>query len=167
MAGSGGKKRKGAIGGQHVVPPLPEGAIEESVLSDSMAVLERAVRASFAKSRDYYVNQLVQQIKERGLGTVPHSSTKDELKWIEIESLSKLRNLVGGRFQNIKAKWSNAGFPLKEHRGDKTDNFQVEKGGWIELSNWILSQGFEARLVDDPQRCLFEIRPVVGSAKDS
>ncbi len=41
--------------------------------------------------------------------------------WTRIESLSRLRAIVGGRFKNLKEKWVGAGFPLREHRGDRDE----------------------------------------------
>lgn len=81
-----------------------------------------------------------------------------ESTWIEIESLSRLRGIVGGRFQNLRDRWVGAGFPLREHRGDKESDFSLNEAGWIELSNWILKQGFESRLTPDKPGCLFELR---------
>lgn len=78
--------------------------------------------------------------------------------WIEIESLSRLRAVVGGRFQNLRDRWVGAGFPLREHRGDKDGEFSLNEAGWIELSNWVLKQGFESRLTPDKPGCLFELR---------
>ena len=78
--------------------------------------------------------------------------------WVEIESLSRLRSIVGGRFQNLRDRWVGAGFPLREHRGDKDGAFVLNEAGWIELSNWIAKQGFESRLTPDKSGCLFELR---------
>ena len=78
--------------------------------------------------------------------------------WIRIESLSKLRALVGGRFQNLKDRWVRAGFPLREHRGDRTGQKNIDYQGWIELSAWINKQGFELKLADEKEEWLFELR---------
>lgn len=96
--------------------------------------------------------------------------TRSELKeqevqgaaWQGVESLSRLRSIVGGRFQNIKKKWTDAGFPLREHRGDRWKDFSLNDEGWLELSNWILKQGFEARLTTDSEEYLFELRKIGG-----
>lgn len=84
----------------------------------------------------------------------PHS----DKEWIGIESLSRLRSIVGGRFQNLKQKWTEAGFPLREHRGDKAGEFEIDQRGWLELSAWILKQGYEARLNPSKAEYLFEVR---------
>ncbi len=78
--------------------------------------------------------------------------------WVRVESLSQLRTLVGGRFQNLKERWVNAGFPLREHRGDRTGQKQIENQGWIELVTWIHKQGFEVRLAEEQDAWLFELR---------
>jgi hypothetical protein len=81
-------------------------------------------------------------------------------EWQGVESLSRLRSLVGGRFQSIKKKWTDAGFPLRAHRGDRWKDFVLDEKGWVDLSNWILKQGFEARVTPESREFLFEIRPL-------
>lgn len=78
--------------------------------------------------------------------------------WVAIESLSQLRAQVGGRFQNIKQKWLAAGFPLREHRGDRTREANLEYDGWVELAAWIGKQGFEVRLATEGEDCLFYVK---------
>ena len=79
-------------------------------------------------------------------------------RWIQIESLSQLRAMVGGRFQKLKERWVGAGFPLREHRGDRAEKAQVDQGGWLELSLWISRQGYRTRLADSTEPWLFEIQ---------
>ena len=78
--------------------------------------------------------------------------------WTRIESLSRLRAIVGGRFKNLKEKWVGAGFPLREHRGDREERGTVNTEGWLELSSWISRQGYEVRLAGETDHWLFEIR---------
>jgi hypothetical protein len=78
--------------------------------------------------------------------------------WTRIESLSRLRAIVGGRFKNLKEKWVGAGFPLREHRGDREERGSVNTEGWLELSSWISRQGYEVRLAGEADPWLFEIR---------
>lgn len=80
--------------------------------------------------------------------------------WEEIDSLSKLRSLVGGRFQNLKDKWLAAGFPLKQDKSSKTGVYTLNEKGWIELSSWISNQGFEVRLNPEKKDSIFEIKHV-------
>ncbi len=82
--------------------------------------------------------------------------------WVKIESLSQLRALVGGRFQNLKDRWVGAGFPLREHRGDRSGKKNFDFEGWTELSTWIHKQGFEIRLAAEEEPWLFEIRKIEG-----
>lgn len=111
----------------------------------------------FAREHDLLVAEVTRRFRrsdsESGVASVPTQSV-----WIEIESLSRLRGIVGGRFQNLRDRWVGAGFPLREHRGDKDGEFTVNETGWIELSNWVLKQGFESRLTPEKPGCLFELR---------
>ena len=75
-----------------------------------------------------------------------------EAAWVHIESLSQLRAKVGGRFQNLKDKWVASGFPLREHRGDRSGQKVVDYDGWVALALWIQRQGFEVRLAADADR---------------
>lgn len=82
----------------------------------------------------------------------------EEQGWIKIESLSRLRAIVGGRFKNLKDKWVAAGFPLREHRGDRVERGVINSEGWLELASWIARQGCEVRLAGENDDWLFEIR---------
>ena len=86
--------------------------------------------------------------------------SEDELtgQWRQIESLSQLRALVGGRFRNLKERWVGAGLPLREHRGDRREKANVDSHGWLELASWISRQGYEVRLAGEEDGHLFEIR---------
>lgn len=83
----------------------------------------------------------------------------DSKEWTEISSLSALRGLVGGRFQQLKERWVAAGFPLREHRGDREQEVNFDEAGWIELSRWIGKQGFEVRRARSGEEYIFKIRP--------
>ncbi len=82
-------------------------------------------------------------------------------EWISISSLSQLRKATGGRFQNLKERWVKAGFPLRQHRGDKSESWTLSEEGWLALSLWINKQGFEARLSGCPKDVIFEIRKTI------
>lgn len=89
----------------------------------------------------------------------PERISADERAWTAIDSLSKLRAEVGGRFQNLRERWLQSGFPLREHRGDQPDRWKVDFDGWSELSSWIFKQGFESRLSDGEEGSpMFEVR---------
>jgi hypothetical protein len=82
--------------------------------------------------------------------------------WVRIESLSQLRAAVGGRFRNLKEKWTGAGLPLREHRGDRTGKANLSFDGWVELAAWITKQGYEVKLAGDDEPWLFEVRRITS-----
>lgn len=135
----------------------------DSVLTeDAYALIDICVARALADREAALLAGMVEKLSAAGIGVAaaPVLEGQNGKGWLAIESLSALRNLVGGRFHNLKERWVEAGFPLKEHRGDKTQKFEVNKQGWVELSNWIMKQGYEARLVLDREDCLFELRSV-------
>ncbi len=136
---------------------------QKAILDDLMQDCERALNRAFEIRQASFVKTIAERLQELQGANSPANSSSEfgkDSNWLAIESLSSLRHLVGGRFNNLKQKWVDAGFPLREHRGDKGKGFQVDQKGWIELSNWILKQGFEARLTPDKPECLFELRKV-------
>ena len=133
----------------------------DAILSqDCIAEIERCVTLALERHEESLLGGMVERLHNAGFGERPVAQTgmQGSSGWLPIESLSALRSLVGGRFHNLKERWIEAGFPLKEHRGDKPQKFEVNQQGWIELSNWILKQGFEARLALESGDCLFELR---------
>lgn len=124
--------------------------------------LKAIVQSSIERDRELLVHGVVSALrplilsKQSGGSDVGLKPPSEE--WIGIDSLSRLRAEVGGRFQNLKDRWIEAGFSLKEHRGDRSQKVEINKGGWLELSNWISGQGYEVRLVSDRVGTLFEIR---------
>jgi len=138
-------------------------ALQELLSESMLSSVEQALSQTLEERVDIYTHELLSQLEASGIGKVSgaaQTQNESDSKWIAIESLSSLRNLVGGRFHNLKEKWIEAGFPLREHRGDKAGEVEVKKQGWIELTNWILKQGYEARLAPDREDCLFELRPL-------
>ena len=118
------------------------------------------------REHDRWVAEVMRRLRSLGAGSGTTSVTAPLLpEWVEIESLSRLRSVVGGRFQNLRDRWVGAGFPLREHRGDKEAAFTLNEAGWIELSNWISKQGYESRLTPDKTGCLFELRPVAAAVE--
>lgn len=93
-------------------------------------------------------------------GTATQAVTDTSGVWQGIESLSKLRATVGGRFENLKKRWVDAGFPLREHRGDTQKACKIDQDGWEELSAWLLKSGFESRLTPQHAEHMFEVRLV-------
>jgi hypothetical protein len=147
-------------------PPVLAPAVVEDCVAASFERYLGLVDRVMIREHDRWVVEVTRRLHILGAGSgVAGMPTVVTAEWIEIESLSRLRSAVGGRFQNLRDRWVGAGFPLREHRGDKEASFTLNEAGWIELSNWISKQGFEARLTPDKVGCLFELRPV-GAAGD-
>lgn len=125
-------------------------------MSDVQCQVQKAI---LVDRRRVIVHALARTIYEQLALRLPaHRSETDEaVGWIRIESLSQLRTIVGGRFQNLKSRWVAAGFPLRAHRGDRTEEACIDEAAWVELQAWLGSQGFEARLVAEESSC-FELR---------
>lgn len=79
-------------------------------------------------------------------------------EWHEIDSLTKLRGVVGGRLENLRARWTASGFPLKAHRGDTDLRYDLAPAGWSDLSNWLEKQGFEAVLAPAGSKHFFKTK---------
>ncbi|MCB0319827.1 MAG: hypothetical protein KDD60_02810, partial [Bdellovibrionales bacterium] len=116
-------------------------------------IIESEFVAVLEQNREFLVQMLVAK-----MGGVKVSDDPLELGnplgveaegWMTIASLSQLRKEVGGRFQNLRERWLNAGFPLKAHRGDPSERYELDKAGWLEMSSWLVKQGFECRLLED------------------
>ncbi len=138
--------------------------LSEILLEDTIRSMESCLRQAFKQRRDVFLSEILKRLRQSGVGGgAPGRATEVEGGWVDVESLSKLRNLVGGRFENIKKKWVGAGFPLREHRGDKSGGFELSQSGWVELSNWMSKHGFEARLCPDKPECVFQIRQLGNS----
>jgi hypothetical protein len=102
--------------------------------------------------------RVLEQVDQAELQT--NSPEMGDEVWIRIESLSQLRSIVGGRFQKLKERWLAAGFPLREHRGDRAGKAAVDHEGWVELTVWVSRQGYRARLAGEDEPWLFEIASV-------
>lgn len=127
----------------------------KTIFSAQADLVERITRQALSERRELFVHEIARRIGSMAAQQLVDSSSEG---WQPVESLSRLRSIVGGRFENLKARWLGAGFPLKEHRADTPAQVTVIENGWIELSNWILIQGFEAKLASDRNDCLFLIR---------
>lgn len=130
------------------------------LLGDEVAdTMCESLKAAFQRWHEFLVQKLEAGIiANLAAAASGQAADSQESEWIGVESLSRLRGLVGGRFQSIKRKWTEAGFPLRAHRGDRWKDFKVNDKGWVDLSNWILKQGFEARLAPESAEYIFEIR---------
>lgn len=129
---------------------------------DRFDYIESMIQQSFSGgARNALRRQILSLLLQKGgipTGGEPEAETV--ASWIVIDSLSRLRSEVGGRFDNIKRKWLGAGFPLREHRGDRDKEYEVDEEGWERMVHWLLKHNFEARLTPDVPDCFFEIRAV-------
>ena len=134
---------------------------ENSPTRISKEELRTLLRESIASRRQAIVYTLA-RIAFDALQSGELSIASSEQDWIPIGSLSQLRSLVGGRFQNLKERWIAAGFPLRSHRGDRAADAEIDSEGWNELAAWIFSQGYDARLAADgvEDKALFFVKKV-------
>ncbi len=124
------------------------------------------VREALEARRHVVVFELARMLRERmdeHSLLAKNGAERGSPDWIHVESLSRLRQLVGGRFQNLKDRWVQAGFPLREHRGDRSGKPTLDPDGWMELVSWIGKNGYEARLAAEGVDWLFEIRELPRS----
>lgn len=133
---------------------------EYSVLALLRSEVTQSLKRVFSERRDYWVHSIMKELEENLDYAQPGSASEVEEEWQPVESLSRLRALVGGRFQNLKARWLDAGFPLREHRGDKDDEYQLDEAGWLALTRWVAKQGYEARLAPEKEGVVFELRKI-------
>lgn len=131
-----------------------EGLVDEQTREWVLSV----VREATAREETAITAMLVQKLRDIARPVVEEGPAASSAEWIGIESLSRLRSVVGGRFQNIKKKWVDAGFPLREHRGDRWKDFEINHDAWLELAAWIAKQGFEARLTPDSEEFIFQLK---------
>ena len=134
------------------------GEFEHILLEDTIRRCASALEAALAERRDYLVQGIFSRIAAALRSKSGSVGTGAGKEWVEIESLSSLRALVGGRFASLKKKWVDAGFPLRQHRGDKAHDYKIREEGWIELAAWIAKQGFEAKLATPEEDCPIKIR---------
>lgn len=128
----------------------------ENLVEHCLGTFESALRRVFRDRREFFVHEIAEYLQQTGLN--PGGAAPPGEQWLQVESLSRLRSVVGGRFQNLRERWVAAGLPLREHRGDKSTGYTIDEKGWIELTNWILKQGYEARLAAADSDYLFELR---------
>lgn len=134
---------------------LPQSATESTI-----AFFEECLVTMLEERQGFFVSAIRERLKsEPSPQTVRAEPEVGAIvDWLVIDSLSKLRAVVGGRFKNIKEKWIAAGFPLRDSKGSDIKEHKVDQAGWIELSAWISNQGFESRLTPDNSNCLFMVR---------
>jgi len=135
---------------------------DHGLVEPARSFFEELVKSVFRDKRELFVHSVMDKLSRDLLSktALTMTSTGPEDDWIEIESLSRLRSIVGGRFKNLKDKWLLAGLPLREHRGDRQADYEVREDTWVELSNWIAKQGYEARLAEADRSHVMELRKV-------
>lgn len=132
--------------------------ISAELVDQQTRFFEDCIGEIFEERKDFFLAGTIDRFKALVAAAKERTEQVVDQNWTEIDSLSKLRAVVGGRFENLKAKWLSAGFPLKESKGAELSDFKLSSQGWVELSTWISNQGFEVRLCDDKSKALFEIK---------
>lgn len=132
----------------------------DDIINSRSEVLKKAIRKAFEDNRDYLLfkfNQLLSSTKSNNQ-EIEYSAESD---WLAIDSMSKLRAIVGGRFDTLKSKWVAAALPVKQKKGDEIPEFSVDLSGWSELENWLMKMGYKARLRSDLSDRVFEIKKML------
>lgn len=126
----------------------------------SQSGIAEFVKSAVSRRRASLVVHLAQEIYQRMEGSaVLHDPGATAVGgWTGVHSLSQLRAIVGGRFKNLKEKWTEAGFPIRAHRGDRLERAAIDPTGWTGLAQWISRQGFDARLPTEEEEFLFAVR---------
>ena len=133
-----------------------------------METLEKSIEAALLHRRQVLVHHLAKKFYEILYHDAKTGNAPSATGWIQIESLSQLRAHVGGRFQNLKQRWIGAGFPLREHRGDRSESAEVDQDGWLTLVAWLYKQGFEARLPElVSEESILEIKKLESDSQTS
>jgi hypothetical protein len=127
------------------------------IITSRSELIKRAIKRAFEENRDYLISKLRSSSNQFEISAdTPEAAQEDD--WVAIDSMSKLRAIVGGRFDTLKAKWQSAGFPVKQKKGDSIPEFVVDSSGWTDLESWLLKMGYKARLRPDFKDRVFEIK---------
>lgn len=122
------------------------------------SVLKRALE----ENREFILHLLLNaEPQDRDRVGTDSGSNSIEDSWIPIDSISKLRGEVGGRFDTLKIKWQEAGLPLKQKKGDKIPEFAINPAAWGELEAWLLKMGYAVRAVEGKSDRIFEIKKML------
>jgi len=127
------------------------------IITSRSDLIKRAIKRAFEENRDYLISKLRSSSNQFEISAdTPEAAQEDD--WVAIDSMSKLRAIVGGRFDTLKAKWQSAGLPVKQKKGDSIPEFVVDSSGWTDLESWLLKMGYKARLRPDFKDRAFEIK---------
>ncbi len=136
--------------------------LSKNTLQSIQEVFNGALKNVLEKNREYWIHTLTSQLSPYGgkqsVLEEGSSANEGDGDWLSISSLSQLRKEVGGRFQNLRERWLNSGFPLKAHRGEGTEKYTLNQDGWLEMTSWLLKQGYESRILGDGEEGYFELR---------
>lgn len=136
--------------------------LRRSLENDIRESIRRSVAATFQRQREILVRGALEYL---WVNISNVAAIREE--WIPIHSLSKLRSVVGGKFANLKRRWLKCGLPLRESRGDRSEIGVMDSEGWVELSGWILEQGYESRVSENGAGSLFEVRQATLAQRGS
>jgi hypothetical protein len=150
--------KEGEPNNEAIVETVREAGSESEVQLAMGEYFREVLEDVFEQKREFFLSAIREKLAGMSVRSPEADSEDDGAEWTPIGSLSRLRSVVGGRFQNLKSRWVAAGFPLREHRGDKGGEYEVDEEGWLELSTWIAGQGFEARIASNDSKHLFEVR---------
>lgn len=132
----------------------------DDIITSRSDLIKKAIKKAFEDNRDYLIYKFSQSITQAGSGVTNIEPTEDT-DWTAVDSMSKLRAIVGGRFDTLKAKWQAAALPVKQKKGDDIPEFVVDPSGWTDLESWLLKMGYKARLRPDLADRVFEIRKML------
>ena len=123
----------------------------------NLELFEAALEEAFQQKKDFLIHELSQRLSDSQTLASSHVPGWGS-GWIRVDSMYRLRKVVGGRFEGIKRRWAEAGFPLLPHKGSKHEEFDLNQSGWARLSSWLDKKGFESRLSEAGSEGLFEVR---------
>lgn len=119
--------------------------------------LRALVREAIELRRHALVFQAAEIWEELLRGVQVVEERVNQPQWRPIASLSQLRGLVGVRFQKLREQWVAAGFPLREHRGDRPIRPEIDEPAWQEFVAWLQGEGFLVRRATPESEAFFEI----------
>lgn len=129
--------------------------------------LRELVRDAIELRRHALVFQAAEIWSELLEGVSPRGAIAEVApRWQPIASLSQLRGVVGVRFQKLRDRWVAAGFPLREHRGDRPIRPDVALEAWEDFARWLQDEGYRVRRSEAGAEAFFEISPMTSEANE-
>jgi len=131
-------------------------------LESLSSLFSKVLKKAFLDNAEYLKNRLNGDLlTELNAVTEEFADHTGAASWIPIDSISKLRGEVGGRFDTLKLKWQEAGLPLKQKKGDKIPDFTINSVAWSDLEAWLLKMGYASRLTEGQEDRIFEIKKML------